>query len=89
MVLDTFLLDTRHYKLLDQGESRTIQRMECRPLLYSGLVAIEKGAFGSPSTEVANFTDFTIDFRSDSDQDLIAQSVWGCRIHRLQLSRGG
>ena len=30
--------------------------MEERPLLYLGVVAIEKGAFGSPSTMVANLT---------------------------------
>ena len=30
--------------------------MKQRPSLYLGVVAIEKGAFGSPSTKVANFT---------------------------------
>ena len=30
--------------------------MELRPPLHLGVVAIEKGAFGSPSTMVANFT---------------------------------
>ena len=30
--------------------------MEYRPLLHLGVVAIEKRAFGSPSTKVANFT---------------------------------
>ena len=29
--------------------------MELRPPLHLGVVAIEKGAFGSPSTMVANF----------------------------------
>ena len=29
--------------------------MEKRPPLHLGVVAIEKGAFGSPSTMVANF----------------------------------
>ena len=32
---------------------------ELRPPLHLGVVAIEKGAFGSPSTMVANFTYFT------------------------------
>ena len=36
--------------------SGTIQGMEYRPPLHLGVVAIEKGAFGSPSTKVANFT---------------------------------
>ena len=30
--------------------------MELRPPQHLGEVAIEKGAFGSPSTEVVNFT---------------------------------
>ena len=30
--------------------------MELRPLLHLSVEAIEKGAFGSPSTMVANFT---------------------------------
>ena len=30
--------------------------MELRPPLHLGVVAIEKGAFGSPATKVANFT---------------------------------
>ena len=30
--------------------------MEENPPLYLGVVAIEKGAFGSPSTKVANIT---------------------------------
>ena len=30
--------------------------MEQRPLLHLGVVAIEKGIFGSPSTKIANFT---------------------------------
>ena len=36
-----------------------IQRNELRPALHLGVVAIEKGAFGSPSTLVANFTYLT------------------------------
>ena len=35
---------------------RRYQGMELRPLLRLGVVAIEKGAFVSPSTTVANFT---------------------------------
>ena len=39
--------------LRDHG---AIQGMELRPPPHQGVVAIEKGAFGSPSTKVANFT---------------------------------
>ena len=34
----------------------TNQGRKEHPLLQFGIVAIEKGAFGSPSTKVANFT---------------------------------
>ena len=34
--------------------------MELWPTLHLGVVAIEKGAFGSPSTTVANFTYFLL-----------------------------
>ena len=35
---------------------------EQRPPLHLGVVAIEKGAFGSPSTTVANFTFYLLIF---------------------------
>ena len=41
---------------IDQGYSETIRRKEWCPSLHLGVVAIEKGAFGSPSNMVANFT---------------------------------
>ena len=34
--------------------------MEWCPPLHLGVVAIEKGAFGSPSSKVANFTYFLL-----------------------------
>ena len=46
MVLGAFLLNT--HSII--GEA--IQRKEKRPQLYLGVVAIEKGAFGSPLTTV-------------------------------------
>ena len=42
MVLDTFLLNTQHYKVHIQG------KLEC-PLLHLGVIAIEKGTFRSPT----------------------------------------
>ena len=57
MVLDASLLNTQHYKVRIKG-SGTIQGKELRPLLHLGVVAIGKGAFGSPLTMVANFTYF-------------------------------
>ena len=49
MVLDTSLLNTQHYKV------RFKSKVE-RSTLHLGVVAIEKGVFGSHSTTVVNFT---------------------------------
>ena len=55
MELDTTLLNTQHYKVRFKGKVEQWSRT----LPYTpGVVAIEKGAFGSPSTMVANFTFF-------------------------------
>ena len=55
MVLDASLLNTQHYKVRIKG--KVVQSWEgVAPPLHLGVVAIEKGAFGSPSTMVANFT---------------------------------
>ena len=50
MVLDTSLLNTLQYKVRIKG------KVEYHPPLRLGVVAIEKGAFGLPSTTVTNFT---------------------------------
>ena len=55
MVLDASLLNTQHYKVRIKGKVGQ-SREEVAPSLHLGVVAIEKGAFGSPSTMVANFT---------------------------------
>ena len=47
MVLDTSLLNTQLYKVRIKGKVG-------RPPLHLGVVAIEKGAFWSPLTTVAN-----------------------------------
>ena len=47
MILDTFLLNTQHYKVRIKGKVE-------RPSLHLGVVAIKKGAFGSTATTVAN-----------------------------------
>ena len=55
MVLDTTLLNTQHYKVRFKGKVE--QSWEWSSALpYTLVVAIEKRAFGSPSTMVANFT---------------------------------
>ena len=55
MVLDTSLLSTQHYKVRIKGKVEQ-SREWSSTLPYNGVVTIEKGAFGSPSTKVANFT---------------------------------
>ena len=55
MVLDASLLNTQHYKVRIKGKVK--QSGEgVAPSPTIGVVAIEKGAFGLPSTMVANFT---------------------------------
>ena len=56
MVLDTALLNTQQYKVLIKGKvEQSRERSRALPL-HLGVLAIEKGAFRSPSTTVANFT---------------------------------
>ena len=53
MVLDASLLNTQHYKVGIKGKGE--QSRKRSSTLHLGIVAIEKGAFGPPSTTVANF----------------------------------
>ena len=56
MVLDASLLNTRHYKARIKRKVEQSRELRSAPPLHLGVVAVEKGAFGSPSTTVANFT---------------------------------
>ena len=59
MVLDAALLNTQHCKVKIKG--KVVQYREWVALSqHLSVVAIEKGAFGSPSTMVANFTYFLL-----------------------------
>ena len=51
MVLDASLLNTQHYKVRIKGNVEQSREGVAPPYL-----SIEKGAFGLPSTMVANFT---------------------------------
>ena len=57
MILDSALLNTQHYKVRIKGKVEQ-SRNGVYPPLQLGVVAIEKGAFGSPSTKVADYTYF-------------------------------
>ena len=54
MVLDASLLNTQQYKVFIKGKVEQF-RVKNSALTYTS-VAIEKGAFWSPSTTVTNFT---------------------------------
>ena len=58
MVLDVTLLNAQYYKV--RIKSKVEQSMECSSALplHLGVVAIKKGAFGSPSTKFSNFNYF-------------------------------
>ena len=56
MVLDASLLNTQHYKVRIKGKVEQSREGVAPPPLHIVVVAIEKGAFGLPSTMVANFT---------------------------------
>ena len=45
--------------IIRYGLGGTIQRMEQRPPLHLGVIAIENEAFGSLSTTITNITDIT------------------------------
>ena len=55
MLLDAALLNTQHYKVRIKGKMEQSRERSKGPPLLLSVVAIEKGAFGSPSTIVANF----------------------------------
>ncbi len=55
MVLDAALLNTQLYKVrIKDKVEQSLEWSSALPL-HLGVVAMEKGAFGSPSTKVANF----------------------------------
>ena len=55
MVLDTSLLNTQKYKGRIKGKMEQSRERSSALPLHFGVVAIEKGAFRSPSTTVTNF----------------------------------
>ena len=58
MLLDSTLLNTQHYKVRIKSKVEQSWKRSSALPLHLGVVAIEKGAFWSPSTKVANFTYF-------------------------------
>ena len=58
MVLDASLLNTQQYTVRIKGKVEQSRKRSSALPLYLSVVAIEKGAFESPSTKVANFIYF-------------------------------
>ena len=56
MVFDATLLNTPQYKVWIKGKVEQSREMSSALVLHFGVVAMEKGAFGSPSTKVTKFT---------------------------------
>ena len=52
MVLDAALLNTQHYKVRIKGKAELSREWSRALSLHLGVVANEKGAFGSPSSTV-------------------------------------
>ena len=93
MVLATSLLNTQQYKVRIKGKIRNLGRENC-PLLH---LAIEKGAFWSPSTSVTKFTTYCLDyvlwtlinlikngftFKNDKKQTIFHRKHDRCRLRR-------
>ena len=56
LVLEATLLNTHYYEVRIKGKVEQSRERSSVPSLHLGVVAIEKGAFGSPATTVAKFT---------------------------------
>ena len=56
MLLDTSLLNIQQYKVCIMGKVEQSRERSNALSLHLSVVAIEKGAFWSPSTRVTNFT---------------------------------
>ena len=84
MVLEASLLNTQHYKVWIKGKVK--QSKERGSALSYTSVAIEKGAFWSPSTTVANFI-FFIEKRIGNMMYIIKHPRWKVRRHINQIKK--
>ena len=55
MVLDAAWLNNKHYKVRIKGKVKQCKERSSPPL-HLGVIANEKGTFGSPLTTITNFT---------------------------------
>ena len=54
MLLDASLFNIQHYKIMIKGKVEQSRKLTSAHPLHFSVVAIEKGAFGLPSTKVTN-----------------------------------
>ena len=73
MILDAALLNTQHYEVRIKDKSGAIKGTELHTLLHLVVVAIEKGAFRSLLTKVANFN------MSFNKQVINIKSTFSCK----------
>ena len=66
MVLDTSLLNTQQYKVRIKGKVEQSRERSSGLPLHFGVVAIENGAFWSPSTTIANLLIYLFIYRLNS-----------------------
>ena len=74
MVLDDTLLNTQDYKVRIKGKEEQSREWSSAHPLHFGVVAIEKEAFGSPSTKVAKFTYLQMQWNSVINRSRSVQS---------------
>ena len=60
MVLDAALFNTQYYKVWIEGKLEQYREWSNALPVHFCVVAIEKGAFGSPLIKAVNFTYFTL-----------------------------
>ena len=64
MVLNTYLLNIQHYKVYIKGKVKQSRERSSAPPLHFGVVAIEKGAFGSSPTKGRQLTKCSLNMHS-------------------------
>ena len=82
MVLDATLLKTQHYKVRIEGKVEQSRERSSAPPLHFGVVAIEKGAFGLPSTTVTKLYIYIYIYQSNekSLQDELRDTTTNFKI---------
>ena len=72
MVLDSALLNTLQYKVRIKDKVEQSRERSSAPL-HLGVIAIEKGAFGAPSTTVANITYLLVSDRNTWNRAVVSK----------------